>query len=321
MSDPEELIYRTVRWFNVLDQPVTATQIWRNLVAPNSSANYRWAGHGVYSLREVQEALSESEYLKAKLGSRWGYYFIKGRDGLVEARLEKHARTQMLMKKARSLAKLLALTPGVRMLALSGSVAMGSAKESSDIDILTVCGGSRMWLTRFLVLAAAQVAGRRRKYWDKEAPGKLCLNHFLSERDLAANADIRNLYLATLYHNVLPLYGLPLFSQWQAANSVWMRRQLMFASEEPVRGGVLIELPALLERVKTLGEKVMESKRMDWLEKVAEKFQRRLIAKHTRPGRSGRIMLSATELAFHPDSKASGLLAKFYQDEGQVRLL
>ena len=59
----------------------------------------------------------------------------------------------------------------------------------------------------------------------------------------------------------------------------------------------------------------------DYLERLAEKVQRRVITRHTKPNQQGRIALSAGELAFHPDSKAPGILQQFAQDAGQQSLL
>jgi hypothetical protein len=198
---------------------------------------------------------------------------------------------------------------------------MGYAKETSDIDILTVVNGRRIWLTRLLLLIAAQLTGRRRKYWDKEAPDKLCLNHILSDRDPATHNDIRNLYTATLYYHVVPLYGCECFGAWRRANSTWMKRQLMISGESLGNEGVCFELPGWAVKLKEFFENILQMPFLDWVERLAEKWQRALIARHAEPGQSGRVNFSSTELAFHPDSKVPGLLEEFSRDEGQKKLL
>lgn len=317
----EHAIFNTVRYFNLFEQPVTATQIWRNLVVGPTTGPTRWSGHRVYGLADIQGALASSVWLKEKLGTKWGYYFLRGQDWLVAERLKRHRLAQMKWKITRRSASWLNLVPLIKMTAMSGSLSVGNTRPTSDLDIFVVARRGRIWLARLLMLAAAQLTGRRRKYWNQAAPDKICLNHYVTDESLIINSEIHNLYTAILYRYLWPLSGFEMYLDFQRANAGWTKHWLMYPAASDLPPVLYSEPPRAALAVKDFIENLLAEPAFDWLERTCERWQRRSIARHTEPSQGGRVYMSGKELAFHPASKAPGLLEKYFQDEGQRTLL
>lgn len=309
--------------------PVTAVQIWRSLVVTRSGTGVRWQGQRVVSLRQVRQALRESKWLKERTGSCWGYYCPRqagsGSDGgarkYARRRLGRHILAQDKWKITRRVARLLAPLPFVRMIGVTGSLALAHTRPASDLDLFIIVRRGRIWTARLWLLLVTQLAGRRRKHWNEEAPDKICLNHYIVDSSLTMAVEIRNLYTAVLYARAIPLTGLSMYRHWIAANGQWMRRWLMYPAAPILAGRQAVKTPRLARLMQHWVESLLLEPMGGGLEWAAEKVQRRTMLLHTEPGRAGRVVVSDRELAFHPDSKESQVLRRFAEEYGQGRLL
>lgn len=317
----EQSIYNTIRYFSLFDLPVTAVQIWRSLVWESRDVRQRWYGHHLPSLAEVTAALSSSVWLRRRLGSKWGYVFIRGQEASVRRRLARHVLSQHKWRLTRKLLWWLGLAPFTRALSGSGSLALSNTRSSSDLDIFVIARRGRIWTTRLCLLFFAQLLGRRRKHWDEQAPDRLCFNHFISEGNLTMPLPVRNLYTAVAYTHLVPLVDDGMFAKFQEANAAWMKGYLMYPDAPALLPKQAISLPSPLFFLKRFTESILLEPIGNTFERWAEKIQRRVIAEHSRPGRSGRIAVSRDELAFHPDSRVPDILRQFAQEEGQKALL
>lgn len=318
----EQEIFDTVRYFEIFALPVTATEIWRSLIVSAEGAGRRWGGQREQRLGEIERALKESLWLRARLSSCWGYYYLRRREGqaYVRARLARHVISQHKWKLARRAAGILARLPLVKMIGVAGSLALYNTRPSSDLDLFIVTAPRRIWTARLLLLGVAQLIGRRRKHWDRKAPDKVCLNHYITADNLVMTPAIHSIYTAVLYAHVMPVAGQGMFEQWRAANEAWIKGWLMFPAAPSLAGRQYVRWGVVSARLKKLADNILAEIAGDVLERWAERLQRRTIIKHDAPGRGGRIVLSATELAFHPDSKEPAIVHKFRQDPGQQQL-
>lgn len=92
-----------------------------------------------------------------------------------------------LEQKAQKYAQKIIRLPFVRMVALTGSVAAGSATQRSDIDFLVITKPGRIYLTRAIVVLFVMLAGQYRT--SKKVAGRICLNWFLPD-NLAFDIDV-----------------------------------------------------------------------------------------------------------------------------------
>lgn len=317
----ERAVYNTVRFFDVLDMPITITQIWFSLIIDRASGSTRWGGFSHSSLKELEDLVHTSKELARVLHMQSGYVSLRDRAHLIPERLTRHARSQQKWKHARRLMAFLSMAPFVRALAGSGSLAIDNTKESSDFDVFVIVAAKRIWTCRLALLILSHVTGRRRRYWDQQAPNKLCLNHYISEDNLVMKQEIRNIYTAVAYHNLVPVFGRDFLGVFHTANASWVRSYIMVPDERSIRHTYEVRIWKPIDGMKRIIEQFLIEPVGEYIEMYAERLQRWFISRHSESIRSGRVSLSAAELAFHPDTKVPSILSRYYQDPRQRSLL
>lgn len=299
----ERAIFETVRWWDLFDRPVTELELVERLVSAEKPVG----------LADVRAVLEQSPWLAERVDRKSGFVFLLGREGLVRERLKREARAQRKWKLVQQAGRWLALVPFVRGLAGSGSLALNNTKEESDLDILVITAVDRIWLARLGLLLVAEVTGRRRRHWHEQAPDKLCLNHYLSESELMIASEIRNLYTATLYSSLVPICGDKVLRRFKEVNEEWMGQYMGWHRYARSLNTYTRELPSWQRGLKGMVESVLKEPVWDGLEAAAKAVQLYFIGRHQRRERAGRVVTRDTELAFHPDTKVPGLLARFSQ--------
>jgi hypothetical protein len=199
------------------------------------------------------------------------------------------------------------------MIAMSGSLAAGNTRLTSDLDLFIIARAKRIWLARLGLLVVTELLGRRRRHWDRSAPDKVCLNHYVTDDALLVAPAIRNVYTAVLYRSLISLTGHPWREKFLATNTDWLKEYAGGASGVvlPTRHAVAIGTAG--QALRDSFGAILSEPVFDWLEEFAESMQRLVITWHTEPQRAGRIVINSHELAFHPDTKVPGLLKRYYQ--------
>lgn len=139
-----------------------------------------------------------------QVNSKNGYYFLKGRESIVRQRIKRQKYSEKKLKIAHKAIKTLIKIPTIKMIGITGSVAMLSAKKESDIDFLIITSKGWLWTTRLLTYALLNIFSLPyRNAGDKEEEDKLCLNMWIDETDLIFKQ--RNLYTAHEIAQILPI--------------------------------------------------------------------------------------------------------------------
>ena len=110
---------------------------------------------------------------------------------------------------------LIAKLPFVRMVAVTGSLAVENAEAADDIDYLIVTSKGRLWLPRAMTILVVRLGGLRGV--------TLCPNYLLSESALALSE--RDPYTARELFQMRPLIGHDVHARMLAAN-MWCRELL-----------------------------------------------------------------------------------------------
>jgi len=134
------------------------------------------------------------------------YYYVKGSKSLIYKRDIRNRNSQKKLKIAQKAAKILSLIPNVRMVGITGSLAMNNAKDGGDIDFLIITKKGRLWSTRifsYLLLIFFGLSLRKPKISSQK--DKLCLNMWLDESNLAWSKNERNFYTAHEILQVIPV--------------------------------------------------------------------------------------------------------------------
>ena len=108
--------------------------------------------------------------------------------------------------KAEKAAQILSFLPTIKMIAITGALAMNNANEESDIDFLLITKKGSLWTTRLLVMGLLKIFGiPSRRYGDKRTKDKLCLNIWLDESDLVWSNKNRNIFTSHEISQIVPL--------------------------------------------------------------------------------------------------------------------
>lgn len=262
LSALESAVLNAVSYAEVFDFPLTAAEVQFNLVSYPAS------------LAAVQFVLANSRHLSTYLDQQDGYYFLRGKESSIATRRQRFKAGSLLWPQARAYGRILARVPFVRLVAVTGALAVNNAREGDDIDYLIVTEPGRLWLCRALIILLVKIAARQGNI--------ICPNYFLSTEALAlSNQD---LFTAHELLQMRPLFGFDIYCQMLSANS-WAQRFLpnAFAARTAE-----IFSPKSINFGKRALERFLRLPPVDWLEqwemkrKIA-KFSRQIAAQPLSP--------------------------------------
>jgi hypothetical protein len=203
LQSVETAILRTVAYADVFDYPLTLDQIHRYLVGVAASPSI------------VHQALHSNRLVPRRLTCTDSYYSLAGREATVQTRLRRAEIAARLWPTARRYGLSIASLPFVRMVAITGTLAMGNGEADADIDYLIVTAPHRVWLARSLAIALVH-RGRLERV-------EICPNYVVST-DALDQFD-RTFFSAHELAQMVPLYGLDVYNRLIHSNG-WARAYL-----------------------------------------------------------------------------------------------
>lgn len=150
----------------------------------------------------------EGRVKKRVFEKRSNYYFLKGRDKIIKLREKRKKESKKKFSRAMKMAKVIQLIPTVRLVGISGNLAIENCERDDDIDFFVGTRKGSVWRTRFLINLMFDFLNWRRKPGEKNFKDKACFNFFLDEDNYGFSEEERNLFLA---HEVLQME--PIFSK------------------------------------------------------------------------------------------------------------
>ncbi len=310
MTDLEKSILATLVYYDVLDRPLTGWEVFRFLVRGEKNET---------TLNSVLTSLENSPELTNLISQQKGFYFFKGRSRIVKERISRQKIADRKWKKARQVLKLLQTIPFIRLVAVSGSLAMNNPKPESDIDLLIVTKASRIWTCRALTTLFFQSVGQRRH--GSLTKDRFCLNHYLTDKSL--KIPFKSLYNAQTYAHLVPIWEAKspkLYQRFQKANQ-WIGDYLAYYPASQKGYLTIINPSRFLTDVRTFREIVLSGWLGDIIEFALKKIQQRRIKKDPLTYQSGgRVLFDDKQLEFHPDSPEKGILEKYNQEMRKLGL-
>jgi len=240
LTQLEQAIWRTVTYVDLFDYPLTAVEIHRYLDGLPATPS------------EVAKALVSSPALADRLTYREGFFCLPDREEILEIRQERRRRALQLWPQAVRYGRIIAQLPFVRMVAVTGSLAMNNVDETADIDYFIVTENGRLWLARALVIGIVRLAARRGVV--------LCPNYFVAES--ALTLPERNIYTAREIVQMVPLFGVLVYEKLRRYNC-WVSQFLPNADGPPL---VQIPEPVPATWPQLLAELPLRSPLGTWLE-------------------------------------------------------
>ncbi len=212
ISEIEKAIIQVIAFFDLFDHPLTAREVWSHLNIKG------------LTLREVWDFLDNSLDV---LDSDRGFYFLKGREEIVDIRKERFAFSYKKIKKARKVARIFSFLPWIKMIAISNVIGNYNMKKESDIDLFIITGDKRVWISRFFCILIAMIFRWRPRPGQEE--DKICLSFFISES--AYDLEMfrfapRDIYFTFWIVGLLPVYNIDYsYEKFIEANK-WLRERL-----------------------------------------------------------------------------------------------
>jgi hypothetical protein len=199
-------VFYTLAYADIFDFPLTADEAYRYLTSIKASPE------------DVAQVLTDDA-----LFTRVDEYFtLCGREQIVATRRRRADVSARLWLKAARYGRIIAMLPFVRMVAVTGSLAMNNTDEGKDVDYMIVTAPNHLWTCRALSLLVARFA--------KLEGVNLCPNYLVTTN--AMELREHSLYVAHELAQMIPLSGIEIYREIRRLN-VWIYDYLPNALMEP----------------------------------------------------------------------------------------
>lgn len=302
----KKAIVRAIVFFDLLGFPLTLGEIWKySLALPGENLPET-------NLGEMLEIM-EADLIGKIIEQKNGFYFLRGRSDLVATRMRSQISAQNKYKIAIKTAHCLKFVPGVKLVAVCNSLAMGNVREASDIDFFIVTAKDRIWLIRLLVTVMTQILGMRR--YKSKVNNRVCLSFYITENNL----DLEKI--------TLPLD--PYFYYWLAAldpildnrcfagftgENTWLKKYLPNFSPKYPHTSRRIEASSLSVFLQKINNLWLYSFIGVWLENSARFIQLKKMSKNKNSlakADDTRVIISETMLKFHETDRRQEYFEKW----------
>lgn len=156
-------IKKVIAFFNLFDFPLTPYEIFIHLGRQ-------------YPLTETILALDS---LGTIFDNKNGFYFLKGREPLVQLRQERYNYSVRKLKIARRYAKVFSWLPFIKVVTLANVIGAHNMRDEGDIDFFIISSRGRIWLSRFFCAGISKILKKRPT--QKIKRDKLCLSFYISD--------------------------------------------------------------------------------------------------------------------------------------------
>jgi hypothetical protein len=165
----DDAILATIAYHDIFDYPLRAEEISNLLIGKKAAQK---------SVESKLKFLQKSK----KIQSKANLYFLKGREKVCTVRKTREKYSNGKLKRALLYSRLLETIPTVKLVAVSGALAMHNSHAYDDIDLVIITQSKTLWTTRFFSNLILFPFKRRPK--SKNTSDKACLNLFLDDSSL-----------------------------------------------------------------------------------------------------------------------------------------
>lgn len=205
-----DYVYATVAYADVFDYPLTADDIYFWSIRKPPRKNLR-SLHRVGLVRQHQ------------------FIILKGRQSIVKKATIRHQCSKEKWRTARRVGTLLRMIPTIKLVGVTGGLAMNNADERDDIDLFFITSRGTIWISRLLATIFVDMMGLRRKPKDRHVANKICLNMFMSEDTLTVEAHEQDLFSAHEVLQMEPLWARATAYKQFLTKNAWVQKYLPIA--------------------------------------------------------------------------------------------
>ena len=296
-SSLEEALLTTLTCFNALKIYPTSFELFSSLLKPRLVTTCAERDISYADILDVLDQLKGLDIVREE----HGFYFFSFLQNTHKAfGAYRIATDGILDQKWRIVKKYLPLfrfLPFVRGVFVSGSLATGTVRESSDFDFLVISQPNRLYTLRLFSVIFFDMLGIRRKpkHTDVEIKDKICLNHYLSSSSLVMKDQlVEGMFL---YTRLVPTYmrNEMLINHFFQANE-WIRDYFFRSSfEERVRYSERPRIVYSWNPVRAFLEFIFRGRMGDIVEKYMYEWQKKRIPEEQN------LFATPHELNLHPN--------------------
>jgi len=165
----EHSIIKTLAYFDYFNHALTREELFRFLWQPPN-----------FSYEKFLEELARGD--AKSIDSKYGYYFLSGREQIVAIRRQKTADNDYKHKITKRAAKKIRWVPFARAMLVCNNTSSEMADRTSDIDVVIIVKHGHMWTARLLVTLWLSLFGLRRN--KKRTVNRICLSFYVSDSRL-----------------------------------------------------------------------------------------------------------------------------------------
>ena len=172
--------------------------------------------HRYLPIRADADELSVTlDSMREQVEHQDGFYFLTGRNEIVEIRKQREAHSRKLLPIALRYGRILGALPFIRMVALTGSLAVLNISKNADFDYMLVTAKGRVWIARAFALLFNRLA--------RPFGHTICPNLIVSES--ALEWPLHDLYSARELIQMIPISGMDVYQKVMRVNS-WAKEIL-----------------------------------------------------------------------------------------------
>ena len=192
----EEEILKTLLYSDIFDYPLTKEEILT-----------------FSKLKKFQIDVALTTLIETgQINTKQGYYFLDGRKNIVTIRKKRKVYSSLLWNQVAWTTFLLSKLPFIRMLTITGSLAVNNARsKNDDIDLFIVTKKNRLWISRILVVLFMLFAKKKNVF--------LCPNYLITEDEKNLEISSKNIYTARELVNMVPVFNHKLYLEFMRKNN------------------------------------------------------------------------------------------------------
>lgn len=301
-------IIATIAYYDAMDFPLTFFEVWKYMMCAQYYDDRH--EHRKVSLSDILR-LFDHNVLRSLVSSKNGFLTLKGREKIVQTRINRMNISADKMKRLKKVVSVLRAVPFLRMVGVTGRVSMNNAQNKSDWDVLIVCKAGKIWTGRTLITIILHFFGKRR--YGKNIKDRVCLNYFITDKSL--EVVTKDLFSANEYNFILPLYDDEIYIPFQLANR-WISKIKPHYTVQEELPLCALKPSKFSKFVQTIGEFIFSPA---FIEDVLARLEyKKIMLNPKTKNNNGLIHASEEALIFLPNPKGPKIFGRFKRNVDQM---
>lgn len=212
----ERSILSVITYFDLFSYPLTDWEVWKWMTPENGQAP---------TYADVRLLLTSSAYLRERLRSLEGLYYLRGRSENVTTRKDRYLTAEQKYKKVLRAVNVFRCLPFIRTIAVCNSLAYSNTREDGDLDVFVITEPGKVWTVRLFTAGLAKLFGWRPK--EAHSRDAVCLSFFLAADQLDLSSYLLqpdDRYMQFWLDQLVPVYGdASVLDALREQNAWWQR--------------------------------------------------------------------------------------------------